>query len=281
MGWVESAPYFCAASETARDVAVEYIETKIGSLPPHKFEHWAGSANTTVNPNRTDVALRYIPEVYVDDFISCIIPTTHQQVEPVARGILHGIHDVFPPSTNNTKDPISAKKLRKGDGTFGSTKCLLGFDFDGVNKTIWLEEAKQASLLTILHQWIRGATRARRGIPFAEFESVTAKLRHAFTALWEGLGLLSPCNWIIQRRPTVVNLHRDGALLEAIQDIQTILRASMSQPTQCKDLVAAWPDYIGIVDTSSTVSGGWSLGNSRSCHPPFSDCNGHQKSPTR
>ena len=40
-------------------------------------------------------------------------------------------------------------------------------------------------------------------------------------------------------------------MLEAIQDIQTILRASMSQPTQCKDLVAAWPDYIGIVDASS------------------------------
>ena len=138
MGWMESTPYFCVTSETARDVAVEYIEKRIGSLPPHKFEHWAGSANTTVNPNRTDVALslRYILEVYVDDFISCIILTTHQQVEHVARGILHWIHDVFPPSTDNTKDPISAKKLRKGDGTFGSTKCLLGFDFDGMNKTI-------------------------------------------------------------------------------------------------------------------------------------------------
>jgi hypothetical protein len=36
--WVESAPYFCAASKTVRDVAVEYIETKTGSLPVHKFE---------------------------------------------------------------------------------------------------------------------------------------------------------------------------------------------------------------------------------------------------
>ena len=33
MGWVESAPCFCAASEIARDVAVDYIETKIGTLP--------------------------------------------------------------------------------------------------------------------------------------------------------------------------------------------------------------------------------------------------------
>jgi hypothetical protein len=25
MGWVESPPYFCAASETARDVAMDYV----------------------------------------------------------------------------------------------------------------------------------------------------------------------------------------------------------------------------------------------------------------
>jgi hypothetical protein len=43
MGWVESAPYFCAASETARDAAADYIETQLGSLPPHKFEGWAGT----------------------------------------------------------------------------------------------------------------------------------------------------------------------------------------------------------------------------------------------
>jgi len=232
MGWVESAPYFCAASETARDVAVDYIETTIGSLPQHKFAHWAGATTTKVNKGGKETALRYVLEVYVDDFISCIIPTTQQQVEHVARGILYGIHDVFPPSEDDSTDPVSAKKLRKGDGTFETTKCLLGFDFDGVNKTLWLEEAKRASLLTILHQWIRGATKSRRGIPFAEFESVIAKLRHAFTALQEGRGLLSPCNWIIQKRPTIIYLHRNGALMESIKDIRTILRASTTQPTE-------------------------------------------------
>jgi hypothetical protein len=106
-------------------------------------------------------------------------------------------------------------------------------------------------LLTILHQWIRGAPRAKRGVPFAEFELVTAKLRHAFTALQEGCGLLSPCNWVIQKRPQVVYLHRNGPLLEAIQDIRTILRASIEKPTHCKELVVGWPDYIRIVDASS------------------------------
>jgi hypothetical protein len=29
MGWVESPPYFCAASETARDVATNYAEMRV------------------------------------------------------------------------------------------------------------------------------------------------------------------------------------------------------------------------------------------------------------
>ena len=40
MGWVESPPFFCAASETARDVAQDYCETKMGTLPPHKFTNY-------------------------------------------------------------------------------------------------------------------------------------------------------------------------------------------------------------------------------------------------
>ncbi len=34
MGWVESPPFFCVASETARDVAQDYCKTTIGTLAP-------------------------------------------------------------------------------------------------------------------------------------------------------------------------------------------------------------------------------------------------------
>jgi len=156
MAWVESAPYFCAASETARDVAVDYIETEVGALPTHKFSHWAGADKApVVSPTEPGRQLRYLVEVYMDDFIACIIPTTKQQVEHVAQGILHRIHNVFPPSEDDGMDPISNNKLRKGEGTFETSKCLLGFGFDGVNKTIWLEDKKRASLLQILQQWLR------------------------------------------------------------------------------------------------------------------------------
>jgi hypothetical protein len=32
MGWVESPPYFCAATETSRDIATQYYEIALGSL---------------------------------------------------------------------------------------------------------------------------------------------------------------------------------------------------------------------------------------------------------
>ncbi len=48
--------------------------------------------------------------------------------------------------------------------------------------------------------------------------------------------------------------------MEALKDIRTILRASTTQPTECKDLVSGWPDYIGIVDASSHGVGGVILG---------------------
>ncbi len=197
-----------------------------------------GATMAMVNNDMAQCYLCYILDVYINNYISCIVPTSRKQIEHAARGILHGIHNVFPPSTDDSKDPILAKKLCKGDGTFETNKCLLGFDFDGVNKTIWLEEEKRAALSTILYHWIRGATKEKRGIPFAEFKSVTAKLRHAFMALRQGRGLLSPCNWVIQQQPQDVYLHKNGVLLEAIRDIRTILKASIQSPTHCKDLVS-------------------------------------------
>ena len=42
MGWVESPPYFCTATETARDVVSEYLDTAIGS---RKLENYATGSN--------------------------------------------------------------------------------------------------------------------------------------------------------------------------------------------------------------------------------------------
>ena len=212
-------------------------------------------------------AFRYLLEVYVDDFIALVIPTSWKQIRHVANGVMFGIHDVFPEDEEAANDPISARKLQKGEGLFSTTKCILGFNFDGEEKSMWLEDDKRSVLLGTLHKWLRGATRSGLGIPLVEFESVTAKLRHAFTALPEGRGLLSPCNWVLRGRPATIYLHRNKALLEAIHDVHFLLRQSTTKPTRCRSLVAKWPDYVGIVDASSHGVGGIILGEGAGCPP--------------
>jgi len=83
-------------------------------------------------------------------------------------------------------------------------KTLLGFDFDGNAKTLLLEDAKREKLLSILHSWLWNASRGTGAIPFKQFETVVAKLRHAFTAIPAGVGLLSPCNRILAQKPNIV-----------------------------------------------------------------------------
>jgi hypothetical protein len=142
-------------------------------------------------------------EINVDDFMSVIIPHSKQQLCHTARATMMGIHDVFPPDDVDENNPISLKKLLKGDGQYSTEKCLLGFDFNGDDKTLWLE-AKRQALLTILHGWLRTARCTNLRIPFSEFESVIAKIRHAFTSIPAGRGLLLPCNRLLKKCPQFV-----------------------------------------------------------------------------
>jgi hypothetical protein len=66
MGWVESPPYFCTASETARDIAEVYTNTPVGSLPTNKFTwHTRGDEVASKLPKTSDspTMLRYGLEV--------------------------------------------------------------------------------------------------------------------------------------------------------------------------------------------------------------------------
>jgi hypothetical protein len=134
-----------------------------------------------------------------------------------------GIHNVFPADDNNSNDPILEKNLKQLDGEYSMAKTILGFDFDSVNKTIWLEEAKQAHLLTVDYNWIRLSKVGMIRIPFKEFKTVVVKIRHAFMAIPAGRRLLTPCNKVLQTKPPFVYLQRNPVLQTAIMGCQTLL----------------------------------------------------------
>jgi hypothetical protein len=262
MGWIESPPFFCAASETGRDVAEDYVETNIGSQPEHKFEQYtAGGKDYEKLPPKKEGDLKYLLEVYVDDFISLAIPTSQEQLDHVARGVLQGIHDVFPENDDDAMDPIALKKLLKDDGKWLLEKEILGFIFDGDKKTIWLENSKREALLKVLKGWLRASRGDRpQGVPFDEFQSVISKIRHAFISIPAGKGLLSHCNDVMRTEPAFIHLHTNRELYDAIGSIRNFLHESIAQPTKCKQLVQGHPHYIGIEDASGHGVAGVVLG---------------------
>jgi hypothetical protein len=140
---------FCAATETARDVATEYIEAPVNSLQPHKFHKYVVGDmeyETLPESHNGDNGFLYMVEVYVNDFMSLIIPVSREQLRHVLAAIMTGIHDVFPPDADDGNDPISEKKLRAQEGLYSTRKTLLGFDFNGKAKTIWLKATKGKKL---------------------------------------------------------------------------------------------------------------------------------------
>jgi hypothetical protein len=105
------------------------------------------------------------------------------------------------------------------------------------------------------------------GIPFKEFKSVTAKLRHAFTCIPAGIGLLSPCNRVLKVQPHHVYLHKNLRVLTAIEGCQSLLGESTKEPTSCRELICGWPNFVRIVDALSHGVGGVIFGELSACTP--------------
>ena len=122
MGWTESPPFFCVASETCRDVAAQYAKTPVGSLLMHKFTRYTTTGKDYKNPPLTKKGngLGYMLELYVDDYIALAVPTSQDQLNHVSNAILKGMHDVFPKDDEDSEDPISPKKHLKASETWFS-----------------------------------------------------------------------------------------------------------------------------------------------------------------
>ena len=71
MGWCDSPAYFCAASETTRDVAKTLAKAPMGSLDQHPLEQYlVPPANwPDEDIEQQEAKFTHLLEVYIDDFI--------------------------------------------------------------------------------------------------------------------------------------------------------------------------------------------------------------------
>jgi hypothetical protein len=103
MGWVESPPYFCAATETIADLANSRLSRR--QVPNHRLEHEAIPSTLPVPHQNVPLAvfqpsqrMRKSPigtiDVFVDDFLG-LAQGTEQRRRHITRVLLHTIDEVL------------------------------------------------------------------------------------------------------------------------------------------------------------------------------------------
>ena len=253
MGWTESPSYFCAASETARDVAEVYA--KADKLEEHYLEQYTKLEDDYKNLPSGGLSedLAHCFEVFVDDFIGAAIPRTKEDLTHLSRALLHAIHDVFPASPDTPEnDPESLKKLKKREGAWAVRKDILGWELQGKEKTVQLEGAKFDKLMNLTKE----ALRSKSGMPFKKYESMLGKMRHASWGVPGSNGLFTPFNRIIAQKPTTVWFRERSPLTVALRDWRSIFKEALKEPTHVRQLFRGEPNIAGIVDASGEGVGG-------------------------
>ena len=274
MGWTSSPPFFCAATETGRDVA-EFLHQQ-PSLPPHPLEAHMVDAITptlldrfpfpTASPNMsTEMLLDYrkriffLFEDYVDDFVNLIQSTDPAVLRHASRALLHAIHQIFPPTIatgHAGEDPISYKKLvLEGEGVWDVRKEILGWIFDGAARTMELPEKKVAKIYDAITQALR-----HKHMEVKAFHSLLGKLGHAMEGTAGGKALMPPLWKALRAAETAhrlsVQIHRHSPQALALQDLRTLLRILGRRPTDCRQLAPGMPAYLGHSDSCKYGTGG-------------------------
>ena len=111
MGWCESLPFFCAASETAQDVIQQLLQ--IDYLPRHPLEHhMLPDDNVHLPTEALDLATTLdLIEVFVDDFIRCTDNLTRSHLVKFTRTMMHGIPaSIHPQASRVTQEVIPFRK---------------------------------------------------------------------------------------------------------------------------------------------------------------------------
>ncbi|KAG7352982.1 hypothetical protein IV203_009030 [Nitzschia inconspicua] len=259
MGWVDSPPFFCAVTETARDIMHAY--EALPELPPHPLEHHM------LNLTKHDAALLHHPpsplpsplppalqEVYIDDFIA-LCPAKHlTHLQHHSRAMLHAIHDLFPPPdiTGSTmEDPISIKKLAS-EGTWSTTKEVLGWLLNGQERTVSITYQKFQKVTSQI-----STLRRRRRVPMKDLVKLQGKLNWLSNAIVTGKPLLGELDMFLHqhRHQNWVTLPSDILIL--LQDWQLLIQQLHARPISVHELLPnSKPAYQGWTDASTSWGAG-------------------------
>ena len=297
MGWSNSPPIFSTATETIADIANERLRSNIempahhlddlaqsiqSPLPlsplvtpsdltcdtncPQVTPHLLGLTRDPSLPT-SQQPLAYT-DVFVDDFIGAaqdpLLPHRSQELNNcrrVRKALLHSIDDVFQPLLPNDnptrQEPVSIKKLRQGDCSYGTLKEILGWIIDTINMTIQLPQHRVDRLAEIL----ASIPTTQRRTSVKKWHSILGELRSMALALPGSRNIFSTMQHALTNKANGrIALNKE--VHTALDDFRWMHNNIATRPTRIAELIPLLPAAEGHHDASGTGAGGvWFLGN--------------------
>lgn len=278
MGWLESPPYFCMATETIAD----YTNAQPLSLPkPHFQESDAATLDVplfhrisvpAMPPQLTFSQPLDFVDVYIDDFMA--LAQTTAVATNLRRRLLYNINDIFRANSLASdhvepmrREPISQKKLDQGDAAWKTTATILGWNIDTISGTLQLPPHRLERLQAILHDLLATGTST-----VSAWHKLLGELRSMVLAVPGGEGLFSALQVELQTH-LLAGVHQfplSAPTLDCLRQWLLLAQSLVDRPTPIIDLVPGPPHYVGASDASGLGMGGIWLPTSLSADPtPF------------
>ena len=259
MGWTESPPAFSAGTETIADLANVALEKSLLMPPPHPLESLANTT-TRLLPSTKDKfpildtgpirpSLAYV-DVYVDDF--CKLAQGEENCQRTRRATYHAIDAVFRPNDDkdvNRRQPISVKKLLKGDDSWSSQKVILGWLIDAIANSLALPAHRQAKLLSLLNNLL-----LRKRSTVSDWHQLLGELRSMSLAVPGSRGCFSFLQHAL--KPGAKRIKITPTVRDQLKDFLWLANDVSSRPTHLSEIVPTPPTYYGAMDAARAGMGG-------------------------
>ena len=269
MGWVNSPPLFRAVTETITDISnkartdrdypkayhrLEKEATRIPDTRVHNTKQTrAPSTSEASEDNRTGKPPLVYYDIYVDDFLG-LGQGSLARLQGARRLLFHKIDTVLRPldlqDPPARTEPISVKKLLKGDASWSTRKEVLGWVIDSVAGTITLPPRR----LTRLGDILEGLPRTKKRIATKEWHKVLGELRSMVLAVPGLRGMFSLLQEAL--RTDVPRVRLSKSLHDFLDDIRWLHHQLGTRPTLISETYPRQPCGIGACDASGHGMGG-------------------------
>jgi hypothetical protein len=142
------------------------------------------------------------------------------------------------------------EEVAPGRWAFESKKDMIGFNFNGVKRTVHLPPAKALDYIKEIHCILR-----RKSVPLKTLQGVVGKVRHTSINLLAARSFFTPINAAMRGHPKSVGLGANSDVQAALEDMCTLLHLLLSRPTHVRELVPDMPHYVGYHDAAAAGVG--------------------------